>query len=263
VAFAKEKDNMKTIMLLLMLPIVSCNAQKHDKEAVEFNNRAVQFMKVNKLDSALIFINKAIENDSNNWLPYGNKCKILWQMNKNEEALKTVQLAARRIKSSGWLLFQEGLAYEYVGQLEMAKKSYSKSLELTHNYQIDTLPYDQQETIAMLLTFTKGREYGLPIIQQIIKNYGPSLSDFELESVKRMANEIDAYQDGGYLEIQNQEGKRYCIKSEKDIDEFTISLLDKGINIEQRSKNNNVIEFVIKNKFRDKALKLGFQECRK
>src|SRR5690242_4180186 len=83
------------ILFTCLLAFNSCRATDPDKRAIELNNLAAQLFQEGKTDSALILLERAIQIDSNYFIAYSNKCNFLWQLNRNEEALRTAKQATQ------------------------------------------------------------------------------------------------------------------------------------------------------------------------
>lgn len=252
-----------TIKIFLSFSLLSssiCFSQnKYDEKVIELNNKALELFREDKIDSALTLINKAIEIDSAYHLAYYNKCNLLWQLGRNDEALLTAKQFAKISNEQATITL--GLAYEKVGKLNNAKECYKNLLDSAKVYDSDTLDFRTSLGFATLTTITQGKEIGYSEIQKIFNKFQSKLTEFELKELKMYRNEIESYQNGGYLEFMEGEEKQYCIITEKDIESINEYFLDNGINA-QISGNENGFYLHIKNKFRDKALSLGITECK-
>jgi tetratricopeptide (TPR) repeat protein len=231
----------------------------YDEEVIELNNKALELFREDKIDSALILINKAIEIDSAYHLAYYNKCNFLWQLGRNDEALLTAKQFVKNSNEQAFITL--GLAYEKVGKPNKAKECYKILLDSATIYYSDTLDFRTSLGFATLTTITQGKEKGYSEIQKVFNKFQSNLTEFELKELKMYRNEIESYQNGGYLEFMEGEEKQYCITTEKNIESINEYLLDNGINA-QFFGNENGFYLRIKNKFRDKALSLEITECK-
>jgi len=206
-------------------------------------------------------LEKAIRIDSDYFIAYTNKCNFLWELNRNEEALRTAirTTKLKKVTASNYTL--EGLAYEHVGHLDKAKESYAKALDYSEMHKSDTLTYFQKVAIATLLTVVKGKEYGLEEIQRVLGEYQDRLSGLHLQFLKSDKNEIESYLGGGFLEFTHGQKRQYCFVSDKNMEEVSEYLVDRGVNVASIVGRNGGYYIEVKDKFRTRALDLGLVEC--
>jgi len=242
-------------------PSMRDSSTKPNRRAIELNDQALELFHHGKQDSALIVIDSAIQTDLDYERAYFNKCTLLWELKRNEEALTTARQAVWRPSSTGMAWFEEGLAFEHVGHLDSAMACYEKYIDYADSHKHDTLTIFQERGRIMTLTVLKGREFGSAEFEKLFMKYGNRLSGFDLQDFKGERNEIDSYQGGGHLEFFEGERRHYCYKTKMDIDELTDFLLDKGINANGLVISGEVAHLDIKDKFRNKALGLGLTEC--
>ena len=75
--------------------VTQCRCQEkktaYNTKSIELNNIAVQFMGAQKFDSALLYLDKAIEIDANYYVAYGNKSSIYCSLKDLKNALIETQ----------------------------------------------------------------------------------------------------------------------------------------------------------------------------
>lgn len=75
--------------------MTSCNCQEkkhvYNPKAIKLNNKALQFIKVQNFDSALIYLDKAIKIDTTYYVAYGNKSHIYYTLKDLKQALLEAQ----------------------------------------------------------------------------------------------------------------------------------------------------------------------------
>ena len=190
---------MDRFVLLSLLILLGCDRPGKktaiDKVAVEFNNLAAeQFGKGNN-DSALFFIDKAVEIDSNYYLAQFQRLTILWSLDRNEEALETAKRISELRNYNNVSL--EGVAHEKLGNLPKARELYKWTVDgwpksdLDSNYQ-SRLEYSQLGTVVY------GKEFGL---QELAKIDTLKLNAGEIEIVETMERTIERYEGNSYQEL--------------------------------------------------------------
>lgn len=247
------------VLFLCCLLFQECSGDKlhkPDNKAIELNNLAVKLYQDDKIDSAVVLLNQAINIDSLYKAAHSNICNYLWELKKNSEAL-TFANHYFKIDSINGALFL-GMALEKVNLLDSAKYFYNKLLTGYEKLPYNTLDYMSKVNIAVITTVTGNKEKGLKLIDDILAQ-NKSLSEDKLEFIKPFRNEIESYQGGGYLEFSENKTSQYWISSDKDISEIQKYLYENGINANVISKLGGY-QLELKDKFRDKALKLGIVE---
>ena len=265
--------NKNIIMLLKIIPFIFLSLlniySQHNlnEEAIELNNQAVKLHQEGAIQSipdnftndAILLLDKAIEIDSAYSLAYYNKCNFLWELNKNQEALTTAKRFAKLHKDEGY--YYLGLAYEYVDLLDSAKDCYKYILETSKSFSTDTLDYKIRQGLATLITIVEGKEKGFNEIQKIIEENIDELSEFEFRALIVYKNEIESYQGGGILEFMNDDGREYCIVTNKSLEQIIKYLEDNGVNAGIVSREGGYF-LNIKDKFKEKAFSLGITQCK-
>jgi tetratricopeptide (TPR) repeat protein len=257
---------MKYILLSLqILLFFNCLARSGDntKRAIELNDQAIQLSVHGKIDSALTLLDKAIQTDSNYKRAYGNKLTFLWQLNRNEEALRTAIRLSKLKNATGADYFWVGYALEHLGKLDKAKESYLIVLNSAETHKSVTLNILQKMTHAELLAIVKGKEFGMKEMQRIAEEYRDSSSIKVLSILRFTKNEIESYNGGGFLEFEQGETIHYCLTTDKSSKEVSDFLEENGINTKGVSMKagEGIAHIEIRNKFRKKALELGLVEC--
>ena len=245
---------MTFTILLNCNQIKSLDNKKIDERAIEFNNKATDCVIRGKQDSALYFINRAIEIDSNYYLAYNQKVMILMGLKRNNEALATAKKISRFNKDTISMI--EGMVLESIGKLDKAKDIY-KRLIINKNY--FNKNYLLQIDYAILVTIVYGKDKGFEELK-IIKT--DSLSDYDKHNLKTFENQIKVFEGGGYNDMFLETPKKhFCIKTNKSSEELDDYLLDHGINTLGLSSDGKIAEIDIQIKFEDKVKSLGFKEC--
>ena len=129
--------NLNISLLILITILQSCKEQEkifyYNPKAVEFNDKAVHLMQRMEYDSALILFNEAITKDKNYYLPYSNMTRIYLIKKQFDKALQTSNKVVE-IKpdlAEGWVF--TGIIYDKLGDSLIAKKFYTKSIEIFDN----------------------------------------------------------------------------------------------------------------------------------
>jgi len=250
------------ILLISILVLASHCFSGDRKRAIELNNQAVRLMRENQNDSALVFLDNAVQADSSYFAAYATKCNLLWVLERDTEALATAQHLLQVKKTSPDACGLEGMAYEHLGRLDKAKASYQRALEHLATDKPDTLTWFVRSSIANLLTFVKGKTEGLQEIQRILTQAGDSLPPAAVEALKMQKNEIQSYEGGGFLEFLSLVPKhRYCIQSTGTPEQVRSFFLDRGVNVQSLVGRAGGYTLEIKDKFRSRAHELGLADC--
>lgn len=120
-----------------LILLISCSQQKkhenkgsYDPKAIELNNRAVKLMNQYKNDSAMFYLDEAIDLDETYYMPHSNKATIYISQANYKKALQESELAIskRPDLAEGWTM--AGLLNEKLGDTIKAKQDYQKSIDL-------------------------------------------------------------------------------------------------------------------------------------
>ncbi len=249
-------------LILMLLFLYKLLAYAGDENAINLNNQAMELQMLGKLDSALIIYDKAISIDPHFILAYVNKSGALMHLNRNKQALETLQIATQFEHAYAELFVGEGIAFERCDDFQKAKESYKKAINLFNKREITTDNYQSIVEIAILLTFTHSKEFASMRISNIINKYNPK--GYDLENILMFKNEIDCYKGGGYLEIFSDEKIDFCLTTDQNIDEVKLQFLKMGVNIKSSSSHegSNNYRLGVKEKFAAKALSLGLKKCK-
>lgn len=189
------KNNI--IYIIAVLTIISCTQssnyeknstskkvieEKHipSEKAISLNDSAVKLLmqitpfqdssnsKLNK--KALIYLNKAIKEDSIYQLAYSNKVDVLKNLGRYDEAIKTLNTATRLISGYAEAYSAQAFLYEKTGQLDSANLMYIKATN-AYKKRINREPnnINHQINLAFLLLFTEGKTEALYEIEGIIE----------------------------------------------------------------------------------------------
>jgi tetratricopeptide (TPR) repeat protein len=232
-----------------------------DKRAIELNNLAAQLFQEGKTDSALILLDRAIQIDSNYFIAYSNKCTFLWQLNRNEEALRTARKATQIKEAMISSYFLVGIAYERVGHLDSARAIYAWLIYAVEQHNSNRLLLSEKTALVEILTVAKGKESGLNKFQEFFGAGLDTLPPSDLSLIKYLKNEIVSYQGGGMSEFQGGKPRQYCIATDRSKVEVLEMLLDKGINVQGIVSKEGGYYIRVYDSFRPKVLALGLVEC--
>jgi tetratricopeptide (TPR) repeat protein len=112
----------------------SCHCQGktniYNPKAIELNNIGVKFIQINKFDSALTYLNQAINIDSTYYSAYGNKCVVYCSLKDFANALKVMkkEIEIKPDFAEGWTF--AGMLNDELGDTLNALKYYEKSIEI-------------------------------------------------------------------------------------------------------------------------------------
>jgi len=132
----KKRDKMRQIIIAFFIFIIlpSCKSQTektdYNPQAIELNNKAVEYYQIGEYDSALYYYDKAIELDRNYYLPHSNKVNIYLSRKDFKNALNESELVIEKKPdlAEGWTF--TGILYDFLGDTIKAKSYYKKSIEI-------------------------------------------------------------------------------------------------------------------------------------
>jgi tetratricopeptide (TPR) repeat protein len=122
------------VLIFSFFTLTSCYCQTakiiYNPKAIELNNKAVEFIKIKKLDSALIYLDKAIKIDTTYYLAYGNKCTVYCTLKDFKNALLVAEkeITVKPDLAEGWTF--AGMLNDKLGDTINAVRCYKKSIEL-------------------------------------------------------------------------------------------------------------------------------------
>lgn len=181
---------IKTYLRLLVfsLFLISCNSTEkenvYNTKAIELNNEAVEFLKTEKLDSALICLDKAIKIDPTYYVAYGNMMNVYCKLKDFKNALLVAekQIEQKPDLAEGWTF--AGMLNEKLGDNLKALKYYNKSIEIFDERIANS---DKQENLkanrlnrAVSLVLSGEEQKGREELQKLKETYPEdnSLSNF-------------------------------------------------------------------------------------
>ena len=240
--------------MILLLPVTYYSQNNLNTEAQDLTNQAIQIYQqdYDKLEDAIVLLDKAIAIDSNYFPAYSSKCNFLWELKRNQEAFITAKLSTRIEKVKSWNML--GLAFEHLNKLDSAIVCYKTFLSSYPSQ-------DKGEQIFLLLfvSVVEGKDKALMELNEILREY--QKDEFYIKQFQNIKNEIEYYQGGGIIEMLYDEGKEYCLKTEKSMLEIADFLANNGVNAKLLAIKDGYYLF-IKDKFRNKAFELGVTECK-
>ncbi|MEO6869905.1 MAG: hypothetical protein ABI168_09690, partial [Ginsengibacter sp.] len=131
--FTMTKAYLQFLIYSLFI-LTTCNCQEkktsYNPKAIEFNNKAMEFIKTEKFDSSLIYLDKAIKIDSTYYIAYGNKCIVYCTLKdfKNALVVTEKEIKAKPDLAEGWTF--AGMLNDKLGDTLNALKYYKKSIEI-------------------------------------------------------------------------------------------------------------------------------------
>ncbi len=102
--------------------------------AAELNECGLDFLRLGKLNEAVVAFDKAIEKDPKNIYLLNNKAAVLESLGKFEEALKLYEKAVKINPEDPDLWNNMAFSLSQAGKYEEAVKAYEKALELRPDY---------------------------------------------------------------------------------------------------------------------------------
>ncbi len=151
------------VMLLILLNIQSCDAQKNS-EAKALNDKAMSLILENDSNiwEALNLLEQATSIDSSFYLAYVNKANLYCKIGKYNDAINTLGKAITIKKDYVEAIMARGFFSEKIGNKEDAKNDYILSLKI-YNKLIKKSPNNLQLKInrAYTFMFIEGKEKGI------------------------------------------------------------------------------------------------------
>jgi tetratricopeptide (TPR) repeat protein len=192
---------MKIQLAILLGLALTCCAPKETKklppkpEGLKYNRLSVEQQLKGNADSALFFIDHAIQADSSFYWYYVQRLSLLWALNRNDEAL----VAAKKISKlrNYENVSMEGIAYERLGNMEKARALYKETVD--HWRAKDLEAYSSRLEYALLVTILYGTEKGLEELNKIDESKIPPGQDKAIEYIRKS---IKSYKGIGYMDFE-------------------------------------------------------------
>lgn len=178
---------------------------KPDSTALKLNNRAVQLigdaahtydtLKDVLYDSAITYLNQAIEIDSLYLLAYTNKAQALQRKGSLEEALEVLNQVEIIKPDFAEVLMGQGFLLEKMGKMELAEQKYRQAFE-AYNKRLENDPENDkvQSNIAFVYIFLEDKDKAIGEIQSLI------LENPESEQLKMMEGLIKDFDRKKFIE---------------------------------------------------------------
>jgi len=113
-------------------PNVICQNKQdtYNPKAVELNKEAVKFMNAQHFDSAMLYLDRAIEIDTTYYVAYGNKCSLYCSMKDYENAVTQIQkeVTVKPDLAEAWTYGD--MLSDKLGDTATAMAYYKRSVEL-------------------------------------------------------------------------------------------------------------------------------------
>lgn len=208
----------KQALFLIVLIIASCSDRekkshqdasvigyKPDSTALKLSNEASRLigdagytydsLKTQLYDSAIIYLNQAIEIDSLYLLAYVNKAQALQRKGSLEEALQVLNDVEAIKPSFAEVIMGQAFILEKMGKMELADQKYRQALEAFKKRLEDDPESDKvQSDIAFLYIFLEDKNAALDEIRDLI------LKNPESEQLKMMEGLIKNFDRKKFIE---------------------------------------------------------------
>jgi tetratricopeptide (TPR) repeat protein len=128
------RKSLSFLLLFSCLTLAHCKSQEkktaYDQKAIELNNKAVEFIKVDDYDSALLYLDSAIHIDTTYYFAYANKCTIYCSLKDFKKALLASQMVTivKPDLAEGWTF--TGMLHDWLDDTANARICYEKSIEI-------------------------------------------------------------------------------------------------------------------------------------
>lgn len=142
------------IVITLVLSTLSCSKAKNKEHGQEFNKKSIQFIQKQQYDSALVYINSAINFDPENYLFQINKANVLLETRQFDQVIRTYEKALElNTKANVRLLLGE--LYAKKMDVEKSKMYFNDHIEFLNEQISTTTDQDVLNTLKVELIITK------------------------------------------------------------------------------------------------------------
>ncbi len=123
-------------------------------------------------DSALIYLNRAIEIDRNYLVAHANKATLFRKMGLLRQSLAVLHRMEELYADDPGIVMEQAFTLEKTGQLDSAQGRYWHALELLEK-KLDREPFNVKikSDIAFLYIFLENKNYALMEIQALVSKY--------------------------------------------------------------------------------------------
>ncbi len=203
----KNTSYILCLLLYFFSVVTSCSQKKDEqrkeekrkvlKECRALNDVAIEKLnsyyyqgnEADKLDSALVLLQRAVECDTNYFLAYANMATVLTLKGNYNSAIEVVNKLLTLTNNDPEIVVYKGMLYEKQGKRDIAKKQYTFANEL-YDKRIAQYP-DSVEIIAdkmILKAYLEGKEKALAELDRYIQKYPNSLV---LQQYKEILSKFD------------------------------------------------------------------------
>ncbi len=185
---------MKHRIAILLLSALTCGCDQENNteevddvyqpnpEALELNNKAVNFIgnaahsydsiKGSFYDSALIYLNEALQVDSLYITAYTNKAQVLRNKGQLKESIDVLEKVESIKPGFVEVIMGQGLVYEKMGNMSQAHKKYNEALEAYKARLEDNPdPVKVKLDIAFLYIFLEDKHRGMNELEFLKDEY--------------------------------------------------------------------------------------------
>jgi tetratricopeptide (TPR) repeat protein len=202
-------------VLWIFLIVASCGERERkvyqesghepDSNAVRLNNKAVRFISnamhgydslSNALyDSAMIYLNRALEIDSLYLTAYSNKAQVLRRKGELEQSLEVLSKVQNIKPDFAEVITEQGFILEKMGRMELADQKYRQALK-AYEKRLENDPENDKvkSDIAFLYIFLEDKNSAIDEIQSLV------LENPESEQLKMMEGVIKNFDRKKFIE---------------------------------------------------------------
>ncbi|WLD23989.1 tetratricopeptide repeat protein [Flavobacterium dauae] len=255
----------KEYILIFAFMFLGCKksiSETDKKQAVELNNKAVEFRMNNDLEKAKEHFAKALEIDPTDFSVRHQLIGIYTQQDSLSEALEILDKVPSEQKNTSNFYQTKGNLYDYSKQKNKAIENYRKALELTELPKSFNKELDLNDLLnyAMLETLAGKKEQAVNRLNKALKlNW---LTENNIEHLEFFRNEFEFYQGSGSAEFDSED-EVYIKTTNTD---SLISILKKNhinvsgsVNVSNSNFKNDTAELFVSKKYINVINKLGIK----